>query len=174
MLSYDLDEYEIQDLKNIQFREEVEEISLWGNQIFNPEDITKNLMTLPNLKALWLNDNPVVTNCQNFNVIGNVFDKLEIFNSALTAKAGEWAMLFYARDSGAKRLEDIVSLELQGKNLLMVKDLSFLNLLLIVGESIADLITIMILVIVQKKSFKSGSRKIPFLFLKKNYLMTIY
>lgn len=128
MLSYDLDEYEISDLKSLPpFREEVEEISLWGNQIFNPEDITKVLMTLPNLKALWLNDNPVAKNCQNFNVIGNIFDKLEIFNSALTSKAGEWAILYYARDSGAKKLEDIVSLDLQGKNLLMVKDLSFLK-----------------------------------------------
>ena len=62
-------------------------------------------MTLPNLKACWLNENPVASNCSNFNVIGNHFDKLEIFNSQLTSKAGEWAMLFYARDSGAKSLE---------------------------------------------------------------------
>ena len=30
---YDLDEYEITDLKKIQFRDEVEEISLWDNKI---------------------------------------------------------------------------------------------------------------------------------------------
>jgi len=83
-------------------------------------------MTLPNLRALWLNDNPVQKNCSNFNVIGDHFDKLEIFNSALTAKAGEWAMLFYARDTGAKTLEEIESLTLSGKNLLTVDDLSFL------------------------------------------------
>ncbi len=55
-------------------------------------------MTLPNLKALWLNDNPVSTSCSNFEIIGNHFEKLEIINSQLTAKAGEWAILFYARD----------------------------------------------------------------------------
>lgn len=36
-------------------------------------------------------------------------------------------MLYYARESGAKTLEDIVSLDLGGKNLLTVDDLSFLK-----------------------------------------------
>lgn len=36
-------------------------------------------------------------------------------------------MLYYARDSGAEKLEDIVSLDLAGKNLLTVDDLSFLK-----------------------------------------------
>jgi hypothetical protein len=124
---YDLDEYDIADLSKIPFREEVEEISLWGNKITNPQDITTILMKLPNLKACWLNSNPVADNCANFNVIGDHFDKLEIFNSTLTAKAGEWAMLFYARDSGAKTLDEITSLDLNGKNLLMVDDLSFMT-----------------------------------------------
>ena len=81
VLAYDLDEYDIEELKTITFRPEVEEISLWGNKIHNPNDITEILMKLPNLKALWLNDNPVADNCANFNVIGELFDKLEIFNS---------------------------------------------------------------------------------------------
>lgn len=84
-------------------------------------------MKLPNLKALWLNENPVEKNCANFNIIGDHFDKLEIFNSQLTTKAGEWAMLFYAKDSGAKKLEDITKLDLSGKNLLAVDDISFLK-----------------------------------------------
>ena len=126
VLCMDLDDYGITDLKTIPFREEVEEISLFDNKVFNPNDISDILMKLPNLKGLWLNDNPVVDNCSNFEIIGDFFEHLEIFNSKLTVKAGEWAMLFYARDSGAKTLEDIVSLDLSGKNLLMVDDLSFL------------------------------------------------
>ena len=124
---YDLDDYDISDLKKINFKETVEEVSLWDNKIANPADITTILMKLPNLKALWLNRNPVADNCSNFNVIGDHFEKLEIFNSSLTAKAGEWAMLFYARDTGAKSLEDITYLDLNGKNLLMVDDISFLK-----------------------------------------------
>ena len=78
VLSYDLDEYNIASLKAIKFRDEVEEISLWGNSILDPNNVTKNLMALPNLKALWLNGNPVETNCANFNIIGDHFDKLEV------------------------------------------------------------------------------------------------
>lgn len=100
---------------------------MFSNEISNPADITTVLMKLPNLKALWLNDNPVQKNCANFNIIGDHFDKLEIFNSQLTSKAGEWAMLFYARDSGAKTLEDIYKLDLSGKNLLTVDDISFIK-----------------------------------------------
>ena len=105
----------------------MEEISLWDNEILDPNDMTKILMKLPNLKAVWLNNNPMVKNCSNFNIIGNHFDKLEILNSQLTSKAGEWAMLYYARDSGAKSLEEIEELDLSGKNLLMVEDLAFLE-----------------------------------------------
>lgn len=81
VLSYDLDEYNITDLEKIPFRQEVEEISLWDNKINNPAQVTNILMKLPNLKACWLNNNPVADNCANFNVIGDHFDKLEIFNS---------------------------------------------------------------------------------------------
>lgn len=126
VLQYDLDEYGITDLKEIPFREEVEEISLFDNEIFNPNNIAEILMKLPNLKGLWLNDNPVVKNCSNFEIIGDYFEKLEIFNSQLTTKAGLWAMMFYARDSGAKTPDDIVNLDLRGKNLLMVDNLDFL------------------------------------------------
>ena len=66
VLAYDLDEYDIETLTDIKFREEVEEISLWGNKILDPNNITEILMKLPNLKALWLNDNPVESNCANF------------------------------------------------------------------------------------------------------------
>jgi len=118
VLEYDLDEYDIKELKDIKFREEVQEISLWSNQVHNPNDVTEILMKLPNLKACWLNDNPVEKNCSNFNIIGGYFDKLEIFNSKLTSKAADWAMLFYARDTGAKTMEEITTLDLTGKNLL--------------------------------------------------------
>jgi hypothetical protein len=40
VLSYVLDEYEIESLKDFKFREEVEEISLWSNKIFDPNDVT--------------------------------------------------------------------------------------------------------------------------------------
>ena len=127
VLEYDLDDYKISTLKDFKFSDQAQIISLYGNELTNPAEITNTLMKLPNLKALWLNDNPVEKNCANFNIIGDHFDKLEIFNSQLTTKAGEWAMLFYAKDSGAKKIEDITKLDLSGKNLLQVDDISFLK-----------------------------------------------
>jgi hypothetical protein len=79
------------------------------------------LVPLPNLKALWLNNNPVVDACSNFNTITELMPSLEICNSILTENAGPWAMLFYARDQGAKTLEEIKSLSLAGKGVLYMK-----------------------------------------------------
>jgi hypothetical protein len=37
------------------------------NKIENPGEITSILQVLPNLRALWLNYNPVAETCVNFN-----------------------------------------------------------------------------------------------------------
>ena len=49
--------------------------------------------------------------------------QLEILNSKFTTKAGEWAYLFLAKDH-AKSLSEIKSLDLSGKAIAYVKDLS--------------------------------------------------
>lgn len=50
--------------------------------------------------------------------------KLEILNSRFTTRAGEWAMLFYARDQNAYELNQIKRLNLSGKGVLHIHDLS--------------------------------------------------
>ena len=80
--------------------------------------VTNYLVPLPNLRALWLNNNPLVDTCVNFNQIGEFMPKLEILNSKFTSKAGEWAILFYARDQEANTLEDIIELNLNGRGVL--------------------------------------------------------
>lgn len=95
---FDLDNLKITTLKNMhQFPETAEQISLFGNEIENPNDIAEVLVPLPNLKALWLNGNPVVESCSNFSTIADTMPKLEILNSQLTNKAGEWAFSFYGK-----------------------------------------------------------------------------
>lgn len=64
---YDLDGYGIKTLKYLEFHEGTETISLFDNEIENPGDITSMLYVLPKLKAIWLQGNPVVENCVNFN-----------------------------------------------------------------------------------------------------------
>jgi tubulin--tyrosine ligase-like protein 12 len=95
---FNLDSLKISELTSLPFPETAEEISLFDNDIMNPKYIVDCLVPLPNLKALWLNNNPVVDACSNFHSISELMPNLEILNSTFTAKAGEWAMLFYARD----------------------------------------------------------------------------
>lgn len=97
---YDLDEYGIKSLKHIPFSQRAETISLFNNGIENPGEITSALTELPRLKALWLNGNPVVDNCVNFNQIGEFLPALEVINSKFTSRAGEWALLYYAKEQG--------------------------------------------------------------------------
>ena len=105
---FNLDSLGIEHLSELgEFPETAEEISLFDNQIVNPKYVVDCLVPLPNLKALWLNNNPVVEACSNFHSISELMPNLEICNSILTAKAGAWAMLYYARDQGAKSLDEI-------------------------------------------------------------------
>lgn len=113
-----MDDCGIDSLVPFEFPETTEEISLFCNDIHNPNDIVNLLVPLPNLRALWLNGNPVVDACSNFDTISQLMPKLEICNSKLTDKAGEWAMLFYVRDQGVTHLEDIKSIDLTGKGVL--------------------------------------------------------
>ena len=92
---------------------------MFGNEVDNPNDIAEVMVPLPNLRALWLNGNPVVDNCSNFSMIAETMPKLEILNSQLTNKAGEWAMLFYAKEqTGATSLETLERLDLSSKGIL--------------------------------------------------------
>jgi tubulin--tyrosine ligase-like protein 12 len=56
-----------------------------------------------------------------------LFPALEIINSKFTSKAGEWSLLFYARDQKVDKVCDIRELDLSGKGLLYVKDISIFS-----------------------------------------------
>lgn len=120
-----MDDLGIVDLSVFEFPETTEEISLFNNEIENPKYIINCLVPLPRLKALWLNENPVVSACSNFHSISELMPNLEIINSVLTSKAGAWAMLYYARDQGAKTLDQIESLSLAGKGLHYLESVDF-------------------------------------------------
>ena len=121
---YNLDEYGIFSLENIPFKEDATEISLYGNRISDPYTVTENLLKLENLKALWLNDNPIEETCHNFDEIGEYLKSLEIINSKFTSKAGEWALLFCCKDQKIDSLDKIEYLDLSSREFLKIKDLS--------------------------------------------------
>mmetsp|Transcript_17291 Transcript_17291/g.16949 ORF Transcript_17291/g.16949 Transcript_17291/m.16949 type:complete len:735 (-) Transcript_17291:35-2239(-) len=124
---YNLDDYGILNLDNIPFKDDATEVSLFGNKLHDPYTITENLGKLEDLKALWLNDNPIEDNCHNFDEIGEFFKKLEIINSKFTSKAGEWAILFCCKDQKVNTLEDIEYLDLSSREFLKMKDITILE-----------------------------------------------
>jgi len=93
----------------------------------NPNDVAKYIVPLQNIKALWLNANPVVSACSNFSSIAELMPTLEIINSKFTNMAGEWALLYYARQQGAKSLEEIEHLNLAGRGITYIKDLNLFD-----------------------------------------------
>jgi tubulin--tyrosine ligase-like protein 12 len=58
---FELDELNITSLKDFSWPETLEELSLIGNDVTNPNDVATCIVPLPNIKALWLNANPVAT-----------------------------------------------------------------------------------------------------------------
>jgi hypothetical protein len=63
------------------FPDHLVELDLMDNNIMNPKDITEHLVELPNLKALWMNNCPVVEACSNFEKIADLMPVCEIINS---------------------------------------------------------------------------------------------
>ncbi|EEF46277.1 protein binding protein, putative [Ricinus communis] len=71
-------------------------LSLCGNKLVHADIIVQEVTKLKNLRALWLNNNPVLENCDGhmMNAIVQGCPKLEIYNSRFTSNFGEWALGF--------------------------------------------------------------------------------
>jgi len=117
----------IESLKDIVWPEQMEELNLMNNGVYNPNDIATGITPLTKMKAMWFQGNPVAEQCSNFEAIAESMPTLEIINSKFTNVAGEWAILFYARDQGAKTLEEIETLSLAGRGLTYIKDMTVID-----------------------------------------------
>jgi tubulin--tyrosine ligase-like protein 12 len=71
-------------------------LSLCGNKLKNSETITKEITKFKNLRALWLNNNPVLEGWDDLmaDTILQGCPKLEILNSHFTPHFGLWALGF--------------------------------------------------------------------------------
>ncbi|XP_059433126.1 uncharacterized protein LOC132166341 [Corylus avellana] len=125
-------------------------LSLFGNKLENVEMVAREVTKFGNLRALWLNNNPVVQNCgdQLADIVLRGLPKLEIYNSRFTANFGEWALGFcggvYDKDNagnvlgGDYPLESVTSIDISNRcihNLInkafspvLLPSLSYLNL----------------------------------------------
>ncbi|WVZ55677.1 hypothetical protein U9M48_006308 [Paspalum notatum var. saurae] len=75
-------------------------LNLWGNKLQDPEKVVQEIKKCAKLKALWLNENPVLGKNIDKDVLDGL-SGLEIYNSHFTSKAGEWALGFCADIVGA-------------------------------------------------------------------------
>ncbi|KAJ4767734.1 Tubulin-tyrosine ligase family protein [Rhynchospora pubera] len=71
-------------------------LNLWGNKLQNADTVVQEITKCKNLKALWLNENPVLDSCSNSiaKAITESLPGLEIYNSCFTTTFGSWALSF--------------------------------------------------------------------------------
>ncbi|PHT99150.1 hypothetical protein BC332_31906 [Capsicum chinense] len=123
-------------------------LSLCNNNLRDVEVVSKEVARLKNLKALWLNNNPILEHSNSEAAIIQGCPGLEICNSKFTSNYGEWALGFcggiYDKDNAGcahqrdRPLESVTSLDLSNRSIrnLMNKafnpneitSLSYLNL----------------------------------------------
>ncbi|KAL5698256.1 hypothetical protein ACHQM5_029320 [Ranunculus cassubicifolius] len=125
-------------------------LSLCGNKLENVETVTQEVTRFKNLKALWLNENPVLHHFagQLEDVIIRELSSLEIYNSSFTNNYGDWALGFCGGIHGKENagnsnstvhpLESVTSLDLSSRGIhdlsaktfspLQMPSLSHLNL----------------------------------------------
>ncbi|XP_078433351.1 tubulin-tyrosine ligase isoform X2 [Wolffia australiana] len=110
-------------------------LNLWGNELRDPEILLQEVGRCKNLKALWLNDNPVLNERTPLgDRILALIPGLEIYNSLFTCNFGEWALAYcggiYSSDcpddspsrGGSSPLGAITSLDLSDR---CIKRLSY-------------------------------------------------
>ncbi|KEH37583.1 putative tubulin-tyrosine ligase/Tubulin polyglutamylase, leucine-rich repeat domain, L [Medicago truncatula] len=113
-------------------------LSLYGNKLTRPELIIQEVIKFKHLKGLWLNNNPVLQNCDGdlAGIILKELPELEIYNSTFTSNFGEWALGFCAEiygkdnpsnaDQADSPLLSVSNLDLSNRNIhnLINKDFS--------------------------------------------------
>ncbi|CBI27809.3 uncharacterized protein LOC100266448 isoform X2 [Vitis vinifera] len=102
-------------------------LSLCGNKLENVEIVIQEIIKFKHLRALWLNDNPLLQNCDGHMAerILQGSPSLEIYNSCFTRNFGEWALGFCADVYGKENpgyihqndhpLQSVTSLDLSNR-----------------------------------------------------------
>ncbi|KAI5084656.1 hypothetical protein GOP47_0000825 [Adiantum capillus-veneris] len=150
----ELDEADIDDaiLKSLEIPKRFPNLvglSLWGNKLSSTDVVLEAISGLTNLKALWLNENPVAVKGGDAlkTTLLSSLPYLEIYNSQLTEKYGRWAVAFCAGISSAKTssrkegLEEVKFLDLSDRGILCLhpkvfnpREMPFLNALNLKGN----------------------------------------
>ncbi|KAM7513056.1 hypothetical protein LguiB_011931 [Lonicera macranthoides] len=112
-------------------------LSLCGNKLKNSETITKEITKFEHLRAIWLNNNPVLQDCDDLmaDTILHGCLHLEIYNSHLTHNFGVWALGFcggiYDKDNPGfdyesdNPLHSVTSLDLSNRGIRNLRNKAF-------------------------------------------------
>nr|XP_010936909.1 tubulin--tyrosine ligase-like protein 12 isoform X2 [Elaeis guineensis] len=104
-------------------------LNLWGNKLQDVETVLQEVTKCRKLKALWLNENPVLQSGGDAitKAIIDGIPGLEIYNSCFTINSGEWALGFCGGIFGADNpdcssntngsLEGIAALDLSDRSI---------------------------------------------------------
>ncbi|OAY66706.1 Tubulin--tyrosine ligase-like protein 12 [Ananas comosus] len=103
-------------------------LNLWGNKLRDGDTVVQEITKCGRLRALWLNDNPVLQSGDHFGkAILDGIPGLEIFNSCFTRNYGEWALGFCGGiigadnpdsfEEGSLSLESITTLDLSNRSI---------------------------------------------------------
>ncbi|XP_061352507.1 uncharacterized protein LOC133297391 [Gastrolobium bilobum] len=112
-------------------------LSLFGNKLNRAEVVVQEVIKFKHLKGLWLNNNPVLKNCDGevAGVVLKELAELEIYNSTFTSNFGEWALGFcagiYGKDNPGNAgqddspLQSVSTLDLSNRNIQNVINKAF-------------------------------------------------
>nr|ATB19768.1 putative tubulin-tyrosine ligase [Juniperus scopulorum] len=104
-------------------------LNLWGNKLETIESVTQTVGGFNQLRALWLNENPVLKRCGTAlrNILLDLLPQLEIYNSQFTHNYSQWALGFCAGIYGAEKpvakeqracpLKDVTELDLSNRSI---------------------------------------------------------
>ena len=112
-----MDEYRIDNIDKLEFGEDVEELNLWSNKISLYDNIVARLKLMPNLKAVWLNDNPVSEPDDFIDRLYADIPSLQIINKKLTPSTTEWVLSVLCRMKIEIPLSEILALDLSGRRI---------------------------------------------------------
>jgi Leucine-rich repeat (LRR) protein len=112
-----MDEYRIVNIDKLEFADEVEELNLWSNKIANYDSLVARLKLMPNLKAVWLNDNPVSEPLDFIWKLYKDLPSLQIINKQLTPSSTDWVLKVLCRMNTDIPLNEILSLDLSGRHI---------------------------------------------------------
>ena len=100
----ELDELEITSLAPLDLPHKfpnLETLSLWGNQLSDPNDLLTTISSLSQLKALWINGNPLIEDeqqqAQLISTIISTKPSIEILNSVFTPNYTKWALSYISK-----------------------------------------------------------------------------